>query len=280
LEKEKENRNKRTGWLVSIAMQLLMLILFYFLIAWSPPDPPIPTYGIELNFGLEESGSGDEPVTEQQEQQVEEVVEENVVEESEPVVEETPLVEPVETFENTDAPAIVAPKVKDEKKIEEKKVPVEQPKKPVEKVVEKPKETPVKQEALMSKSTSTDTGSKSQGSTTGTGDEGKKEGTIDGRALYGSQGTADGASLQMAGWVWDSKPRPDDKSSETGEIIFKITIDEDGYLLGIETLKSTVSPEVESRYRQSIERLEFSKTSEYKPAASSTGQVKFIIKTK
>ncbi len=273
-----------------------MLLLFYFLIAWREPDPPIPTFGIELNFGLEQSGQGDIPVSSPEtveevvEDQPEEVVEETEEQVAEPIKESAPVEEALPSYEDKSATVKATEKVTEVKKeVVEKPVPVEQPKKPVEqpkkevveKTPEKPKETaPVKQEALMSKPNGADTGAKSQGSTSGTGDEGKKEGTIDGRALYGSQGSSDGASLQMAGWVWDFKPQPDDKSNETGKIVYKIIIDGDGYLSRIDIVSSTVSPEVERRYRQSIERLSFSKTNDYKPAPTSTGYVTFIIKTK
>ena len=35
-----------------------LLILFFFLLAWKEPFPPIPEYGIELNFGIDNQGSG------------------------------------------------------------------------------------------------------------------------------------------------------------------------------------------------------------------------------
>ncbi|CAN0243719.1 unnamed protein product, partial [Chrysoparadoxa australica] len=123
--------------------------------------------------------------------------------------------------------------------------------------------------------------SPSQGSKTSPGDEGKPEGTLDDRALYGSQGGgSNGASLQMAGWVWDVKPNPNDKSDETGKIVYKITIDDEGYITKIELISSTVSPEIQRLYRQSVERLSFSKTSDYKPAPTSTGTITFLIQTK
>ena len=289
---EKEKKYKRIGWITSVAVQLFMLLLFYFLIAWREPDPPIPTFGIELNFGFDQTGQGQEPVS--QSEPVEEIVEEPVeqTQQVEEIVEETAeavpeVVKPSTTdalpvYEDKNATVKAEEKaVEVKKEVIEKSKPVEQPKKEEENKPEKPKEsTPVKEEALMSKPKGADTGAKSQGTSSGTGDEGKKDGTIDGRALYGSQGSADGASLQMAGWVWDFKPQPNDKSSDTGKIVYKIIIDQDGYLSRIDVVSSTVSPEVERRYRQSIERLSFSKTNDYKPASTSTGYVTFIIKTK
>src|SRR5210317_1266055 len=94
-----KDRDKRTGWIVSLAIHAVMLLLFFFILAWQAPDPPLPEYGIELNFGLEEAGSGYEqptapptpPTVEEQgepEEQLEEVEEQ--------IIEDEPAVEPVE----------------------------------------------------------------------------------------------------------------------------------------------------------------------------------------
>ncbi len=294
---EKDKKYKRIGWITTVTVQLLMLLLFYFLIAWKEPFPPIPTYGIELNFGFTEAGSGEEPIEEIEQtqpleseteeiteepneiqdevvEQVDEVVEEVItpIEEAEPIVEEV-FVDQTSPVVINETPAEKKPEIKMEEpnKVEEAK--------PVETKKEDPVVAPVNQEALMP---TTDNGTKtsSQGTTGTTGDEGKEEGTLDGRALYGSQGSSDGASLAMAGWSWDEKPKPDDKSIETGKIVYKITVDSEGYLIGIDVDYSTISPEIERVYRQSVERLIFNKTNDYKPAPTSTGFVTFIIKNK
>lgn len=108
-----------------------------------------------------------------------------------------------------------------------------------------------------------------------------RRGTLDDQALYGSRGSGgNGASLQMTGWVWDFKPDPKDNSDETGKIVYKIKIDDEGYIIDIELQSATVTPAIERLYRQSVERLSFSKTSEYKPAPTSTGTITFLIQTK
>ncbi len=275
---EKDKKYRRIGWWTAILTQVVMLILFYFLIAWKEPFPPIPSYGIELSFGIDRTGQGEEApaslepeeVIEESETQEEPVDEpEEVVEAAEPaeeVVEETEV--PEEPITETPSPDVV------EKKIEEPKpepVKTEEPAKEVKKEEQKPANNP----------TVSETPSPSQGNTNEPGDEGKKEGKLDDRALYGNQGGgSNGASLQMTGWVWDFKPSPNDKSDETGKIVYKITIDDEGYITKIELQSSTVSPEIQRLYRQSVERLSFSKTSEYKPAPTSTGTITFLIQTK
>ncbi|HCX24167.1 MAG: hypothetical protein CMB80_13195 [Flammeovirgaceae bacterium] len=296
MAEEKEKKYRRISWIASISVQLVLLLLFYFLIAWREPDPPIPSYGIELAFGLENVGSGPKPVTtpepaeeitpeeEASEESAEETLEENSVEEP---LETESLEEPIEEIEEVQETPVTeqpSPTV-----VEEVKKPVQQPKKEVVKEevkkttpkpeVEQPEKSEVQKEALMPKAEQGETNN-SSGETANDGRQGKEEGTIDGRALMGDQGSSNGASLQMAGWVWDFKPDPKDNSSEEGKIVYRIKVDGDGYIVGIELISSTVSPSVERYYRQSIERLSFSKTNDYKPAPMSTGTITFIIKSK
>ncbi|MFY0600570.1 MAG: hypothetical protein JXR03_12940 [Cyclobacteriaceae bacterium] len=304
---KKDEKYKRIGWLTSFLVQFGLLLLFYFLVAWKEPFPPIPTYGIELDFGLEQTGSGEVSDTASEEapieetEQVEEITPDEVIEEvvendlQEEVVEETEEVNdlPVEeaVYEDEDSPDVVeenqvseeipevAPVVEDTiEEIEDaEESTAEEPQEPVEEVVE---DEIIETEALMPSSDEPQTEEQSQGNTEGDGDEGKEEGIIDGRAIYGSQGSAKGASLQMTGWKWDIKPNPDEKSDEVGKIVYKITINDEGEFVRIDLVSRTVSPNIERIYRQSIERLSFTKTNDYQPAPTSTGFVTFIIKSK
>ncbi len=274
---KKDKKYQRIGWWTAIATHVVVLILFYFLIAWKEPFPPIPSYGIELSFGVDQTGQGEvAPSTPQPQEEVEESepqeetaeAEETSEPTTEEVIEETEI--PEEPITETPSPDVVEKKV-EEPKPKPEPVKTEEPAKEVKKEEQKPANNP----------TVSETPSPSQGKTGETGDEGKKEGTLDDRALYGNQGGgSNGASLQMTGWVWDFKPNPNDKSDETGKIVYKITIDDEGYITKIDLVSSTVSPEIQRLYRQAVERLSFSKTSEYKPAPTSTGTITFLIQTK
>ena len=261
---KKEEQNKRIGWLTSVGVQLVLLILFYFIIAWREPFPPTPEYGIELGFTTSagapatSSPSQPAPVTneepvEQEEQTEAEVVQEEVVETTDNVQEET-------TVSEVESP------VKVEESTPEESEPVE----------EEPEE--VDSRAIMTPS-ETELEKTSENPS-----EGEEEKEVDPRAIYGSQGTnerdAEGSSLSLAGWRWDREPKPNDTSSASGKIVYKIVVDSDGYLVNIETITSTVSQAVERKYRAAVEKLTFSKTADYKTAPVSTGTVTFIIKSK
>ncbi len=59
-----EKKNDRLGMGVSLGIHIALLVLFIFLLAWKEPFPPLPEYGIEVSFGLEDAGSGEvQPTT-------------------------------------------------------------------------------------------------------------------------------------------------------------------------------------------------------------------------
>lgn len=302
MAEEKEKKYRRIGWISAGVVQLVMLLIFYFLIAWREPDPPIPSYGIELAFGIENTGSGTEPISapEANETQVEEQTTQEEVVEEQPVeepTEEAPAdpteAEPVETTEpeiaetpvsETPSPDVVeenAQPVPAEEVVTEEQPEEEQPAQETieEKPVEETPEETLNPEATMPSASDSDP-NLNKGEEGGEGVAGKEEGSLDGRALMGELGSSKGASLQMAGWVWDSKPEPKDNSSESGKIVYKIKVDQDGYITSIELVSSTVSPVVALYYEQSIRRLTFSKTNAYESAAESSGTITFIIRAK
>lgn len=285
-----EKKSKRLGFLVSFIVQVALLLTLYFLVAWEAPDPPLPVYGIEL--GMMESSSSasssssssqqkSETTEEQIEQEQVEEISTSQTEETE-TIEETPTQnneepQPVEeTVKSEDAPAVEPVK---QQKADSSKEPTPakekvQEKKQKENVEKKPEK---KKEAKKSED--------KPNSTEETAEKDNK--TIDNRAIYkgggnsgNSKGSSSGASLAMAGWVWDFKPKPKDTSEDSGKIVYRIVVDQDGYLVKINVLTSTVSQTVERIYRKEVEKLTFSKTAEYNAASQSTGTITFIIKSR
>lgn len=304
---EQEKKNQRTGMIVSLGIHTALIILFFFILAWRAPDPPLPEYGIELNFGLDRAGSTDNQRTtpantskntedsKPEPKAVKEVVEEKVVEQK---TVEAPAPTPVK--EVAEAKAIESPDVVEEKKPEK---PVkEQPKPTKEPVKEEPKpvKEPVKTnpaptaenkpETKESKTSgadgkageSSEAAASNQGDNTDkVGDKGDPKGSVDARALYGTPGGGSGGSLSMTGWTWDFEPRPNDQSSETGLLVFEVKIDDQGEILSVRRIQGTVSPAVERIYRAEVEKLTFSKLSgNTSVAPTSTGTITFRISSK
>jgi len=54
-----ERKSRIQSAVVTLVIQLLLFLAFYFMIVWEQPNPPTPTYGLELNLGFSDFGSGD-----------------------------------------------------------------------------------------------------------------------------------------------------------------------------------------------------------------------------
>jgi outer membrane biosynthesis protein TonB len=278
---EREKKNKRIAAATSIGVHVALLIIFLFAVAWRAPDPPLPEFGIQLNFGLDAQGSGDvqqeTPVGSDEKaeetDQAQEVQQEKVSE-SQPA-ETTPVEQPVTN-------KLESPEVVKEEKKENK--PVDKPK---EKVVEKKEEKiPVKEEVKTAykpnaEKTESKTGKPgSQGDDTDkAGDKGDPKGTLDANALYGKAGGgAGGSSLDLAGWKWDEIPKPNVPNNESGRVVFEIKVDDAGEIISIRTIERSVSLEAENICRKEIEKLTFTKSGANVPSVT-TGKITFVVRS-
>lgn len=289
-----EKKSKKIAMITSLGVHGLILLLLLFMVAWRAPNPPLPEYGIELNFGMDARGSGDiQPETPvgsetSEPEQEEEVVEELPVPEQEEVTEEV-VEEPAPAETKSVQPEVVA-KTESPVVVEEKKEvkPVEKPKeKPAEKVVEqKPKEIP---KAVYKPKTE----SKTEGQATDkpgtpashgddvnqTGDKGDPAGTLDSKALYGKQGGG-GGGVSMSGFGTFGYPdiiTPDVPNESNGIYRFKVKVDEDGYVISVVALERGINAEAERRLKATIQNLRF--IPKGNPVASE-GEITFKIVSK
>jgi protein TonB len=312
-EEEQEKKNKKIALIYTTIIQVVLVVALFFIVAWRAPDPPLPEYGIELNFGMDTEGFGEiQPETPvgnkgKQEEQPEES--KPKVEEEAPVVEEKVQeeVKPVEAKpeEQQVVSKLESPVVVKEKKEEVK--PVEKPaEKPVEKKVEpkveekpkvveekkaeeKPKVNPdavykpnAQEGASDAKTTDNKAGTPgNHGDDPGkTGDKGSPQGTLDAKALYGKPGGGSGgSSLELSGWMWDDKPNPNVPNNESGRLVFEVKVDSNGDIISIRTLERSVSTETEQICKKSVEKLSFIKTGSNVPEVS-TGKITFVIRAK
>jgi protein TonB len=89
------------------------------------------------------------------------------------------------------------------------------------------------------------------------GDKGDPRGTLDGKSLYGTPGKGGGSGASiggLSGWNKKKLSLPNDGSSETGKIVFKVTVDDSGDVVGISVIESTVSPSVQNFYKNYIQQ--------------------------
>ncbi|MEP2023073.1 MAG: hypothetical protein ABJH98_10820 [Reichenbachiella sp.] len=277
---KQEKKNRTISMYVSIGMHGLLFVLFFVMLAWTEPDPPIPEYGIEFNLGNSMVS----------ENQSEESVRDEVIDEIEEVSEEN--IEESETIEQSQQTAAEQVEGQDSETVESEAETAESTSEDINSpdVVE---ETVSAEKVKTQEVKETDTGSDAQTVDSTEKTEEKEEEKkkveapkIDDRAIFkktdnGSGSGNKGSSLDLAGWDWDFRPQPDDKSAENGIIVFQIVIDGEGEIIGIKTIEKTVSPVVEKVYRDAVMELTFSKTADNRVAAStSTGKITFIIQSK
>ncbi len=300
---EKDKKNRQIGILVSAVAHIAVLLLFVFLVAWRAPNPPLPEFGIELNFGTSNRGTGDiqpqtRPAAAETTEEAKPDAPEEVVEEPEEVSEESPVEEVEEITEPVEETPAETP---DQAGVPEEVTPVtETPtpapvKEPEEKPAEKPevvpkKETPKppkvlypgKEEGAAGTSGDENTpAAANQGDkTAATGDQGDPQGNVDARSLYGNAGGGGGTSLEMAGWMWDTKPDPEEDTSESGKIVFEVVIDDRGEVISTRPVNYTVSASLMKIYQAEVERLTFTQTSPGAAPPTTKGRITFIIKAK
>ena len=271
-----EKDSKRKSAIITIVVNVLLLVAFYFIVVWQEQIPPLPTYGLELNLGFTDTGSGDRNSPNAPSEIPSESVEQAAPGEVAPVVTEQATPAPSPKTETAKPKAATKPAANQavtkkpspikgvEKATTETKKPEPaktEPAKTVttpakseaeattQKAPEKPK---IDQRAIFGaggtsgKSTTPASGG-AQGSSNAKGDEGKPTGTVDGRAIMGEgsgKGSNSGAgySLDLAGWDFASRPTINDRvSTRNGRIVFKITIDDAGKVVQAIPLEYNVS---------------------------------------
>lgn len=289
-----EKKNRRIGIVTSLAVHGVLFAIFFFMMAWRAPDPPLPEFGIELNFGLDTQGSGDvQPETPvgQEDGQAEEDTQ------SKPEEVKTEEVKPEVKEEVKELPAVktnpeqVTSKEEGDVSVKEEKKEVKKETKKNDKVEAKPEE---KLKAEFKKEDKKEVADKdaskkgvpgSQGDDDGkTGDKGSPEGKLDAKALYGTPGGGgggDGLNLQMSGWSWAEQPKvPELPDNDNGRVVFEIECDENGDIVAINTLERSLSPKSEQLLKAEIRKNSLIKTSGGQAPERSKGRIVFVLKTR
>lgn len=284
-----ERKSRIQSALITLVIQVLLFLAFYFMVVWEQPNPPTPTYGLELNLGFSDFGSGEPsdlspnsseiPVTEAPvpgeiapPTQPASSANKTAASKAKPITYQAVSTQPSPIKGETVA---TSSPVKEEAKEASNN----------QKVVEQPK---LDQRAVFGAGGKSGKGSNTasasgQGNTKVSGDQGKPTGTVDGRALQGAgsgKGMAGGAgySLDLAGWDFASRPSINDRvSTRNGRIVFKITVDGSGKVVQALPLEYNVSNEVLAYYRQVVNQLDFKKSGG-SPAEFSNGKITFVIK--
>lgn len=273
-----EQKSRIQSALITLLVQVLLFLAMYFIVVWEQPNPPKPTYGMELNLGFSDLGSGDQsqvlsntlknsatqdaaPGKATPAQQEAVPTNPSKAVSTKPTTNHAVSTQPTPLKGETTANAESAKEAKKELS-------------PNPKVVEQPK---VDQRAIFgaggkSGKASTSGGSTGQGNSDSKGDQGRPTGT--------DKGAAGGAgySLDLAGWDFASRPAINDRvSTRNGRMVFKITVDGSGKVVQAIPLEYNVSNAVLAYYRQVVNQLDFKKSGAT-TADFSTGKITFVVK--
>jgi len=277
MESKQEQKNKRIAVATSIGVHMALLVVLMFTVAWRAPNPPLPEYGIELNFGMDMQGSGEvqpeEPVGDNADQQDEGSSDPEPDEAKEATPAEPDVVTKQESPVVVEKKEEVKPAEKPEPKQEEKKVEPVKPKEEV-KTVYKPT---TDNKTTVAKEGKTGSQGDDQGKT---GDKGNPQGSLDAKALYGKQGGGDGGpSVELSGFKWGEIKVKDVPDDATGKYVFEIKVNREGQIESIKPLLRGTSLEAEEILKSVIEKIEFTATGSNLPELS-TGKITFVIRSR
>jgi protein TonB len=220
-----ETKHKRkSATITAVILLLLLFVIFNFGMNYT--DPP-QEYGLAINFGDANVGSG-EPVRKTKKISTPEIVEKPEVVEEE--VKETPkeIIEEEVITTDTSKEVLVVEKIKEEKKPVKKEV-----KKEKAKEVPKPKPSKETTDALNSllNGNSSDGNPKGQGDNKKEGVKGNVKGDPDANKYYGNTGSGAGGNYNLAGREALSKPVEQPECQEEGIVVVRITVDKNGKVI-------------------------------------------------
>ncbi|AZJ32481.1 outer membrane transport energization protein TonB [Tenacibaculum mesophilum] len=217
-----DTQHKRKSAIITVII-LILFVIGILNYGMKYLDPPIE-YGLAINFGTSEVGSG-EPVEKTKAQatsQQEEVVEEQVEETPEETIKE-------EIITNDTAEEV--PVV--EKKVEKKEAVKETSKEEKPKEKKKPKPSKETTDALNSllNGTSKDGANSGEGDDKKSGVKGNENGDPNSDKYYGNSGSGSGGNYNLAGRKALSKPIQKPDCQEEGTVVVSIEVDRNGKVI-------------------------------------------------
>ena len=244
---------KRKAFWLTVTTNVIFFLMMMIIVAWKETYPPPEEYGIELGFETSELSEPSDVLNESEDsfEEIEESSDDEIIDEqtTEEIIDSDELEEIAEDeINNVDSDEESDSDLLNENESITEEIVSESS----ESEDNKEEETNLKnkiidERALFNKNTSSSSGSK-------------------------------GSSLEMQGWVWDIEPNPIDNSRESGKIVFEIIVDYYGEIVGLKTIETTLSPNIENIYREEILKLTFSPTNNNNPAELSKGKITFLIK--
>ncbi|OWP62281.1 hypothetical protein CDA63_14930 [Hymenobacter amundsenii] len=291
---EYREEHRREALLGTVIFHVALAVLFFFAV-FKGPDPPLETLGgdgVELNYGVDEVGSGDiqsqAPANESKNR-----------EDSRPPAARPDPTPPQPTAQATPTPPTEQRLVTSE--AEESPVSVPPTPKtapPREEVKPEPVRPKVDQRAVFTPranradgggngvngTSNAPTGNNNGDDKGAVGDKGDPRGTYDGKAYSGEPGSGGSGSspgsggLEMSGWAAVNTPRPALVDNSSGFVKYKIRISPDGDIEAITKVSGNVSPAQDRVCRDALEKVEFRRTSAAEGGATGFYTFRFTVR--
>ena len=214
-----EKQNQVKGFITSMVIHGIMIVLFFFLAGIKPPIPPWDSGGVEINFGYMDDGMGSvQPVATESTPVLPQALN--------PEVSKTDQGEKIISQDNSDE--IVAVKKKGDIK-----------KKNNQTVTNTEKETKTEDKKTEPKAVFkgwTNTNSTSEGNGNKPGDKGQLNGTPGGNAYSGNPGVnggpgGDGIGYNLGNRKMTKRPSLKNNSQETGVVVISIKVNKQGKVI-------------------------------------------------
>ncbi|MGL4632575.1 MAG: hypothetical protein ACRCVT_15335 [Leadbetterella sp.] len=318
---EKSNEYSVSFLYTSLLTFLFFSLLFFLKLSFvKPEDLTSGLMGVDLNYGVDEKGSGtiqtlnkanpspnteemapdkgeDKPVKSEITPPVSKPVKEAAPKPSKvnelTGEEDTKVVRP-KTETKTTPTKVISPvataKVETKPKVESKPSPPAPPARTVDagSVMKKSSTGAAGSNGSIGNKAGTGGNNNGDGKNGEVGDQGGKDGTLDGKSLYGKRGTGGNGpggngngttSVNISGWKnRGALNLGKDNSKETGRIKFTVIIDEFGDIVQIAVKESSLSPSVTNFYKsQVMKKLKATLVAEGTPPAKSTGTITINI---
>ncbi|ALD20914.1 hypothetical protein [Hymenobacter sp. DG25A] len=290
---EYREEHKREALIGTVVFHALLGAFFIFTI-FKGPDPPLTEIGgggVELNYGIDEAGSGDiqsmAPANESK----------NREDSRPPAARPDPTPQPARTAAEPEPQPAAQEKIVTSE-AEESPVKIPPVENPAPSRPEPVRETPKpaeKPRTLYTPKGSTAGGGNGQNGTSNTptgnnngdkpgsvGDQGDPNGSLDAKALYGTPGSGGGSGggigVDMAGWALEDRPSVPLIDNSSGSIRFKIKINEDGEVESVTKVSGNVSPTQEKICRDALFKSTFRRTTSAVGGATGFATFRFTVK--
>jgi hypothetical protein len=264
--------HRREGLIGTLVIHGVLLLLFMFMV-FKGPNPPLQAIGgdgVELNYGLDEAGSGDVQSMATANNSP------NRVDSRPPVASPDPAPRPqVAATPEPTPPAQEKIITSEAEESGVSETPTETPAPPKEEV--KPAPRPARKPIAVYSPNGNKTGggngvngssNEPTGNNNGdrpgaTGDQGDPNGSLDAKALYGSPGSGGSGSspgsggLEMSGWAVANVPEIPKLDDNNGIARFRIVIDANGEVESVTKVSGSISAEQAKAVRDALLKASF-----------------------